>query len=116
VRGGPIINDATLEDARLCGLTERCPVVSSGIACPGTPLALCSEEFQAQFHAAELIISKGMGNFETLSEIAAPIFFLFTVKCGQVARHLSERLGLALDRLTGSGEMVLLRQQTVNTV
>jgi uncharacterized protein with ATP-grasp and redox domains len=115
VRGGPIINDATLEDARLCGLTELCSVISSGIACPGTPLALCSEEFQAQFHAAALIISKGMGNFETLSEIAAPIFFLFTVKCGQVARHLSERLGLALDRLTGSGEMVLLRQQTGNT-
>jgi uncharacterized protein with ATP-grasp and redox domains len=114
VRGGPIINDATLEDARFCGLTERCPVVSSGIACPGTPLALCSEEFQTQFHTAELIISKGMGNFETLSEVAAPIFFLFTVKCGQVARHLSERLGLASGALQGIGEMVLLRQQTGN--
>ncbi len=112
VRGGPIINDATLEDARLCGLTELCPVISSGIACPGTPLALCSKEFRGQFHAAELIISKGMGNFETLSETAAPLFFLFTVKCGQVARHLAERLGLASGTLQGTGEMVLLRQET----
>lgn len=111
VRGGPIINDATLDDARLCGMEQLCPVISSGIACPGTPLALCSEEFRAQFHAAALIISKGMGNFETLSETAAPIFFLFTVKCGQVARHLTERLGLAPDTLRGSGEMALLRQR-----
>lgn len=111
VRGGPIINDATLDDARLCGMDQLCPVISSGAACPGTPLALCSEEFRAQFHAAEVIISKGMGNFETLSETAAPIFFLFTVKCGQVAQHLTERLGFAPGSLKGSGEMVLLRQQ-----
>jgi uncharacterized protein with ATP-grasp and redox domains len=111
VRGGLIINDATLDDARLCGMDQLCPVISSGIACPGTPLALCSPEFQTQFHAAEVIISKGMGNFETLSETAAPIFFLFTVKCGQVAQHLTERLGLAPGNLKGGGEMVLLRQQ-----
>lgn len=116
VRGGPIINDATLDDARLCGMEQLCPVISSGIACPGTPLALCSEEFRAQFNAADVIISKGMGNFETLSETAAPIFFLFTVKCGQVVRHLIERLGLAPDTLRGSGEMVLLRQQRGSAV
>ncbi|MGX9725999.1 MAG: damage-control phosphatase ARMT1 family protein [Candidatus Electronema sp. VV] len=111
VRGGPIINDATLDDARLCDMDQLCPVISSGIVCPGTPLILCSEEFTAQFQAAELIISKGMGNFETLSETAAPIFFLFTVKCGQVARHLTGRLGLAAGSLRGGGEMVLLRQR-----
>jgi uncharacterized protein with ATP-grasp and redox domains len=112
VRGGPIINDATLEDARLCGLTELCPVISSGIACPGTPLALCDPDFQAQFRAADVIISKGMGNFETLSEVSAPIFFLFTVKCAEVAKHVSRRLGLASGTLNGAGEMALLRQQT----
>ena len=110
VRGGPIINDATLVDARLCGLTELCPVISSGAACPGTPLALCNEEFLAAFRAAEVIISKGMGNFETLSEVSAPLFFLFTVKCAEVAKHVSRRLGLASGTLKGTGEMVLLRQ------
>ena len=111
VRGGPIINDATLKDARLCGMDQLCHVMRSGTACPGTPLTMCSQEFQAQFSAAEVIISKGMGNFETLSEVAAPLFFLFTVKCAEVATHLSQQLGLGPSSLSGSGEMVLLRQR-----
>jgi uncharacterized protein with ATP-grasp and redox domains len=88
-------------------------VISNGTACPGTPLAQCSSEFQNHFHAAELIISKGMGNFETLSEVSAPIFFLFTVKCAEVATHVTERQQLAPGILKGEGEMVLLRQCTV---
>jgi uncharacterized protein with ATP-grasp and redox domains len=111
VREFPVINDATLEDARSCGLDKLCTVISNGTGCPGTPPASCSAEFTEQFRAADLIISKGMGNFETLSEISAPIFFLFTVKCSQVARHLSERQGFAPGFLTGTGEMVLLRQE-----
>jgi hypothetical protein len=114
VREAPIINDATLEDARTCGLDKICTVISNGTNCPGTPLTTCSAEFQEQFHAADLIISKGMGNFETLSEVAAPIFFLFTVKCHQVAQHLTDRQGLAPGVVQGNGEMVLLRQKTGN--
>ena len=110
VRGGAIINDATLEDAESCGLTQLCSVISNGIACPGTPLALCSEEFHTAFHSADLIISKGMGNFETLSEEQAALFFLFTVKCSQVAQHLSQRQGLEAGTVQGKGEMVLLAQ------
>lgn len=111
VRESPVINDATLADARYCGLEKLCTVISNGTGCPGTPLASCSAEFKEHFRAADLIISKGMGNFESLSEVSAPIFFLFTVKCSQVARHLSERQGFAPDFLTGTGEMVLLRQK-----
>ncbi|XCN74243.1 MAG: ARMT1-like domain-containing protein [Candidatus Electrothrix aestuarii] len=111
VRDQPIINDATLADARACGLDEICTVISNGTRCPGTPLESCSAEFQEQFKEADLIISKGMGNFETLSEVSAPIFFLFTVKCSQVALHLSERQGFAPGFLKGDGEMVLLRQK-----
>lgn len=111
VREAPIINDATLADARTCGLDQICTVISNGTSCPGTPLASCSAEFQEQFQAADLIISKGMGNFETLSEVSAPIFFLFTVKCRQVAQHLTARLGLAPNVVQGDGEMVLLRQK-----
>ncbi|MCI5222525.1 MAG: DUF89 family protein, partial [Candidatus Electrothrix sp. AR4] len=111
VREFPIINDATLQDARTCGLDQICSVISNGTGCPGTPLAECDEDFQQHFRAADLIISKGMGNFETLSEELAPIFFLFTVKCGQVAQHLSERQRLASGVLRGTGEMVLLRQK-----
>ncbi|MCI5143996.1 MAG: DUF89 family protein [Candidatus Electrothrix sp. AR3] len=110
VRGYPVINDATLADARLCGLDKICPVISNGTACPGTPLAQCSEDFKQHFQDADLIISKGMGNFETLATEPAPIFFLFTVKCRQVARHLTKRQRLAPEILTGDGEMVLLQQ------
>jgi uncharacterized protein with ATP-grasp and redox domains len=110
VRESPVINDATVEDAQACGLDKICSVISNGTRCPGTPLESCSEEFKEHFRTADLIISKGMGNFETLSEVSAPIFFLFTVKCSQVARHLTERQGFAPGFLKGAGEMVLLRQ------
>lgn len=111
VRESPIINDATLADARACGLDQLCPVISSGMSCPGTVLAACSEEFLTCFHTADLIISKGMGNFESLSEQAEPLFFLLTVKCRQVARHITEQRQLEPEVLQGEGEMVLLRQQ-----
>lgn len=111
VRESPIINDATLDDARAAGLDKLCPVISSGSNSPGTPLVRCNAGFRERFCSADLIISKGMGNFETLSEEPAPIYFLFTVKCTQVARHLTERQRLAPDTLTGAGEMVLLRQK-----
>jgi uncharacterized protein with ATP-grasp and redox domains len=63
------------------------------------------------FTDANIIISKGMGNYETLSEEPTPIFFLFTVKCSEVARHVTERIKLPPGRLTGTGEMVLMRQR-----
>jgi uncharacterized protein with ATP-grasp and redox domains len=110
VRRFPIINDATMEDARGSGLDRICPVITNGTGCPGTPLADCSEEFRNHFKAADIIISKGMGNYETLSEEQAPIFFLFTVKCSEVARHVTGRKQLAPGRLTGTGEMILMQQ------
>lgn len=111
VRESPIINDATLQDAQFCGLDKICTVISNGTGCPGTPLASCSAEFRQHFQEADLIISKGMGNFESLSEVPAPIFFLFTVKCSRVADHLTEIQGFAPDFLQGTGEMVLLWQK-----
>ena len=111
VREHPIINDATLEDANLCGLDRICPVITNGTGCPGTPLTDCSEQFRSHFLAADIIISKGMGNYETLSEQQGPIFFLFTVKCSEVARHVTERKQLAPGKLVGNGEMILMRQE-----
>jgi uncharacterized protein with ATP-grasp and redox domains len=109
VRGEAILNDATLEDARICGLDTLCPVITNGINCPGTPLAGCSEEFRRAFARAEVIVSKGQGNYETLSAAAAPVYFLLTVKCPVVARKISAEHGLAPGRLTGRGEMILMQ-------
>jgi len=110
VREQPIINDATMADARLCGLDGICPVITNGTGCPGTPLADCSDRFKEHFGTADVIISKGMGNYETLSDEQLPIFFLFTVKCSEVARHVTARKQLAPGILSGTGEMILMQQ------
>jgi uncharacterized protein with ATP-grasp and redox domains len=88
VRGRPVINDATIDDARATGLHELTRVIDNGSDAPGTILDDCSAEFMEQFHKADLIIAKGQGNFETLSEIDANIFFSLKVKCPVIATHI----------------------------
>ena len=105
VREKPIINDALREDAQFCGLDRQCEIISNGTNCPGTPLSRCSAEFREAFNQADLIISKGQGNFETLSEVRAPIYFLLSVKCPVVARHIFENTGRAVE----NGDMILLK-------
>jgi uncharacterized protein with ATP-grasp and redox domains len=107
VRGGPIINDASLEDALACGLDRHACLISSGVACPGTSLDHCSDELLAHFHQADLVISKGQGNFETLSEVDREIFFLLLVKCRAAGLHLAELAGMDQRLLAGEGEMVV---------
>jgi hypothetical protein len=87
VRGGPVINDATMDDACAAGLHEIVRVIDNGSDAPGTILDDCSLEFQRHFNEADLIIAKGQGNYETLSEESANIFFLFRIKCSVVASH-----------------------------
>ena len=65
-----------------------------------TVLADCSEAFLEHFHRADLIIAKGQGNYETLSQVAAPIFFLFTVKCPLVAAHIGLPTGTLVAKPT----------------
>jgi uncharacterized protein with ATP-grasp and redox domains len=101
VRGHPVINDATLEDARTAGLTDLVTVLANGSATPGTVLDGCSDEFRQRFERADLVISKGQGNYETLNEVARDIFFLFKVKCPVVAKMT--RLPLGAQALVGPG-------------
>jgi uncharacterized protein with ATP-grasp and redox domains len=93
VRDIPIINDATMEDARKSGIGKVARIVSSGCDAPGTILTRCSPEFLGLFSQADLIVSKGQGNFESLSGAEAPIFFLLKVKCPVIARHLGTKTG-----------------------
>ncbi len=88
VKDAPILNDATMEDARLAGVDQVAEVISCGARTPATLPARCSPVFLERFRGARLIIAKGMGNFEALSSVDAPIFFLLQVKCELVARHL----------------------------
>lgn len=93
VKAGPIINDATIEDAQAVGLTQLVEVIDNGSDAPGTILADCSQAFRQRFHQADLIIAKGQGNYETLSNVNATIFFLLKAKCPVIAGHLDMPLG-----------------------
>lgn len=93
VRGGPVLNDATLADARWAGLPDFCEVISNGSDAPGTLLEDCSGAFREQFEAADLVLAKGQGNFETLLGCPKSIFFLFKVKCEVAARTVGLPLG-----------------------
>ena len=73
VRDIPIINDATVEDAIKSGIDSVAEIMSSGCDAPGTILSRCSEEFLDTFRSADVIISKGQGNFESLSKQKKPM-------------------------------------------
>jgi damage-control phosphatase, subfamily I len=109
VRGVPIINDATVEDAEKSGIKEVARILSSGCDGPGTILKRCSPEFLGIFNKADLIISKGQGNFESLSGEGGPIFFLLKVKCAVIARHLGVKIG---EMILGDGRLQAHRSPT----
>lgn len=93
VRGRPVINDVTVADAEMTGMTALVPVMDNGTDIPGTVLEACSPEFRTRFHQADLVIAKGQGNYETLSDEDHPIVFLFKAKCPVIARHVGCETG-----------------------
>lgn len=93
VRENPIINDAVYQDAVDAGLDEVAKIISSGTDAPGTILDLCSEEFRKIFFSADMIISKGQGNYEGLSEETRPVFFLLKAKCSVIAQDVGVKMG-----------------------
>lgn len=93
VRGIAVTNDATLEDARYVGLTEVVPVLGNGSGIAGTELTHISEEARGKLKQADLILSKGQGNFETLHTCGLNIYYLFLCKCDWfVQRFQAEHL------------------------
>ena len=88
VKAGPIINDATYEDAVAAGIDQVAEIIDNGSNAPGTLFDQCSELFHKRFVQADLIIAKGQANYESLSNSSAPIFFLLQAKCSVIARDL----------------------------
>jgi uncharacterized protein with ATP-grasp and redox domains len=88
VKGSPVINDATMEDAMLAGLPRIVEVIDNGSDVPGVILESCSQSFRDRFEKADLIIAKGQGNYETLSDVDKNIFFMLKAKCPVIARHI----------------------------
>jgi uncharacterized protein with ATP-grasp and redox domains len=93
VRGAPVLNDATLVDAHEVAMHELVEVIDNGSDVAGTILEDCSPGFRQRFQRADLIVAKGQGNFETLSDVASNTFFLFKVKCPVLSRHVGLPLG-----------------------
>lgn len=96
VKDQPILNDATLEDAVYVGMTEKAWVISNGSGFLGTIMADCSEEFRQAFAKADLVISKGQANYESLETLGLEdrrLYFLLRAKCEIVAQSLGVRLG-----------------------
>lgn len=93
VRGAPVINDATYADAQIAGLADIADIIDNGSDAPGTILSDCSAEFCRCFDEADMIIAKGQGNFESLSDESRDIFFLFRTKCLVISRHSGFSVG-----------------------
>jgi uncharacterized protein with ATP-grasp and redox domains len=93
VKGGPVLNDATLEDAQAAGLDRVARVVDNGSDVVGTILNRCSESFRRVYDEAELVIAKGQANYETLSAEGPKVFFMLQAKCPIIARDVGVPVG-----------------------
>ncbi len=94
VRGNPIINDVTIKEALACGFDKLCDLVDSGVNTPGFAYSRANPHAKKLFDEADLVISKGMGNYECLSPSHRDkICFLLKVKCEVVASSLDKQVG-----------------------
>jgi len=93
VRGGPVLNDVTLDDAAEVGLDKLVDVIPNGSDAPGTLLEECSTEFLRTFDSSDVVLAKGQGNYETLSDARREVFMVFKVKCPVVAEDAGEEMG-----------------------
>lgn len=89
VRDIPVINDVTYQDAVDSGIDEVAEIISSGSSAPAIIPELCCENFLEKFNAADMVISKGQGNYEGLSNVNRSIFFLLKAKCHVIADDLN---------------------------
>jgi len=94
VRGKPIINDVTFLEAKEINMQEVASLVDSGVDTPGLAYAHASDEFMELYKSIDLIIAKGMGNYECLEGVKDErIFHLFKVKCDVVSADVGATLG-----------------------
>jgi len=94
VRGKPIINDITIDEAIEAGLDEVAEIVDSGVDTPGLDLNRASNKMMSVYKQADVVLAKGMGNYESLNGVSIrPTFFLLKVKCSVVAASLGRNVG-----------------------
>lgn len=95
VKSSPVQNDVTVDDLRLAGLEGSFGRIVKGPPTVGVDLGMASPEFLEEFENADIVVAKGMGNYETLSELpqVGRFFYIFRAKCAPVARSLGLKVG-----------------------
>lgn len=93
VKGGPVLNDALLEDAEAVGMMGLCKIIETGNDWAGVIKEKSSEEMKEHLKKADIIIAKGQANYETLTETHYPVFYTLKAKCPPVANHLGVKVG-----------------------
>lgn len=94
VRNQPVLNDATIKEAREVGIHKVARLISNGDDTPSTLLHRVDSEFLEVYRSADLIISKGMGNFEGLMDERDPrLFYLLMVKCPVIGQKVGAQKG-----------------------
>ena len=81
VRGGEVLNDATIEDAKYVGLDKCAELVSNGEAIAGTVYDMLSDTAKQTLDEADVILAKGQGNYESMAEQGRHLFYMFLCKC-----------------------------------
>ncbi len=94
VRGRPIINDITVQDVKEAGMDEVALIIDSGVDTPGFDPGRLSQEARKYYENTDLVIAKGMGNYESLNDTSTKsTFYLMKVKCNVVAVSLGREIG-----------------------
>ena len=99
VRGYPVINDATMEDAEEIGLTDLVKVIDNGSNVAGTWIPRINQTARELLENADMIIAKGQGNFETMNDCGLNVYYLFLCKCDLFQRrfHAQNLQGMFLN-------------------
>jgi uncharacterized protein with ATP-grasp and redox domains len=97
VKRNPIINDALIEDAIFAGINKLAKIIEGdfgqNLSSPGMILSYASKDFLDLFKSSDMIISKGQGNYEGLSNADRVVFFMLMVKCPLVAKDIQSEVG-----------------------
>ena len=97
VKANPIINDATLEDVHFAGIDKLATIIQGDagqkLSSPGMILPYASKQFMELFESSDMVISKGQGNYEGLSDVNRKAFFMLVVKCPLVAQDINDEIG-----------------------
>ncbi|MBN2367314.1 MAG: DUF89 family protein [Calditrichaeota bacterium] len=91
VRESPVINDITAEDAKMVGIDRLAEIISTGDNAPGAIWEYTSDLFREKLHNSDVVIAKGQGNLEGLSEVPYTVYFLLVTKCDVIAKHIGTR-------------------------